>query len=118
MLKPISLSKNPSFENIISILCDINKSIKKEDLIQYFKDIVFDFSEMQIPLFSACFDKANPHAFDFLRNPVKGNGKYFSSKNEQECLVTYFSLNVQEVYSYIKKWIVLFPIRKTLLLRF
>lgn len=103
MLKPVSLSKNPSFENIISIICDINKNLKKDILIQYFKDIVFDFENKQIPLFSSCFVVSNPHSFDFLRNPVKGTGKYFSCKNEQEGLVAFFSLNIQEVYSYIEK---------------
>lgn len=103
MLKPVALGKTPSFEIVISILNQIDLGIKKEELICYFKNYVFDFTEKKIPLFTSCFSQRNVHSFDFLRRPVKSHGKYFTNPNEQESLVAFFSLNYQEVYAFIER---------------
>ena len=103
MLKAVALGRDPSFEVVMSILNQINGVIKKEELVRYFKKYVFDFTQNKIPLFTSCFSQKNVHSFDFLRKPVKAQGRYFTNSNEQESLVAFFSLNYQEVYAFIER---------------
>ena len=57
MLKPVALGRTPSFEKVISILNQINLGIKKEELICYFKNYVFDFTEKKYLFLLLAFHK-------------------------------------------------------------